>query len=205
MGAGAPPRLIVGYRKGWALAVEPQAWEAPVNGQRTSVGLDVHARSMVGRGLDVQTGEVLPARLSPAHEDVIGWLRSLPGPVKATHEAGPTGFGLTRALEAAGIECVVAAPSRLLRHPPWDRPATAMRSAAAREEHEQTRDDPGDEPTGMSAPRATVTGSARATQRNEGPSHLPPLGTSPAQNGLLRRLMYRHGLSDPGGILSPAG
>ena len=33
-------------------------------------------------GLDVQTGEVLRARLTPAHEDVIGWLRSLPGPVK---------------------------------------------------------------------------------------------------------------------------
>jgi transposase len=43
--------------------------------QRTSVGLDVHARSVVGRGLDVQTGEVLSARLTPAHEQVIGWLR----------------------------------------------------------------------------------------------------------------------------------
>jgi transposase len=83
--------------------------------QRTSVGLDVHARSVVGRGLDVHTGEVLTARLTLAHEDVIGWLRSLPGPVKATYEAGPTGFGLARALEAAGIDCVVAAPSRLLR------------------------------------------------------------------------------------------
>src|SRR3954453_22252117 len=83
-------------------------------GQRTSVGLDVHARSVVGRGLDVQTGEVLRARLTPAHAEVIGWLRSLPGPVQATYEAGPTGFGLARALAAAGIDCVVAAPSRLL-------------------------------------------------------------------------------------------
>jgi transposase len=86
-----------------------------VIGQRTSVGLDVHARSVVGCGLDVQTGEVRRARLTPAHEDVIGWLRSLPGPVKVTYEAGPTGFGLARALEAAQIECVVAAPTRLLR------------------------------------------------------------------------------------------
>src|SRR3954447_10896452 len=84
-------------------------------GQRTSVGLDVHARSVVGRGLDVQTGEVLRARLTPVHDDVIAWLRSLPGPIRATYEAGPTGFGLARALEVAGIECVVAAPSRLLR------------------------------------------------------------------------------------------
>jgi transposase len=120
MGAGAPHGRSWVAAQGWALAVEPQAWEAPVTGQRTSVGLDVHARSVVGRGLDERTGEVLAARLTPAHEDVIGWLRSLPGPVRATYEAGPTGFGLARALEAAGIDCVVAAPSRLLR-PSGDR------------------------------------------------------------------------------------
>ena len=97
-------------------------------GQRTSVGLDVHARSIVGRGLDVQTGEVLRARLTPAHEDVIGWLRSLPGPVKASYEAGPTGFGLARALQAAGIDCVVAAPSRLLR-PSGERVKTDAKDA----------------------------------------------------------------------------
>ena len=44
--------------------------------------------------LDEQTGEVLRSRLIPAHEQVTGWLRSLPGPVKVAHEAGPTGFGL---------------------------------------------------------------------------------------------------------------
>ena len=78
--------------------------------------------------MDVQTGEVLRARLTPAHEDVIGWLRSLPPPVKATYEAGPTGFGLARALEAAGIECVVAAPSRLLR-PSGERVKTDAKDA----------------------------------------------------------------------------
>jgi transposase len=96
--------------------------------QRTSVGLDVHARSVVGRALDVQTGEVLRARLTPARGQIIDWLRSLPGPVKATYEAGPTGFGLARALEAAGIDCVVAAPSRLLR-PSGDRVKTDARDA----------------------------------------------------------------------------
>jgi transposase len=65
--------------------------------------------------LDVQTGEVLRTRLTPAHEQIIDWLRSLPGPVTVTYEAGPTGFGLARALQAARIECVVAAPTRLLR------------------------------------------------------------------------------------------
>ena len=97
-------------------------------GQRTSVGLDVHARSVVGHGLDGLTGEVWRARLTPGHEEVIGWLRSLPGPVKATYEAGPTGFGLARALEAAGIECVVAAPSKLLR-PSGDRVKTDAKDA----------------------------------------------------------------------------
>jgi transposase len=120
--------MIVGCRKGWALAVEPQAWEAPVIGQRTSVGLDVHARSVVGCGLDVQTGEVLRTRLTPAHEQVIDWLRALPGPVRVTYEAGPTGFGLARALEAAGIDCVVAAPSRLLR-PSGERVKTDAKDA----------------------------------------------------------------------------
>jgi transposase len=99
-----------------------------VIGQRTSVGLDVHARSVVGCGLDSQTGEVLRARLTPAHTEVIGWLRQLPGPVTVTYEAGPTGFGLARALQAAGIDCLVAAPSRLLR-PSGDRVKTDARDA----------------------------------------------------------------------------
>jgi transposase len=99
-----------------------------VIGQRTSVGLDVHARSVVGCGLDVQTGEVRRARLTPAHEQVIDWLRSLPGPVRVTYEAGPTGFGLARALEEAQIDCVVAAPSRLLR-PSGDRVKTDAKDA----------------------------------------------------------------------------
>jgi transposase len=99
-----------------------------VIGQRTSVGLDVHARSVVGCGLDEQTGEVLRSRLVPAHEQVIGWLRSLPGPVKVAYEAGPTGFGLARALQSAGIDCLVAAPSRLLR-PTGDRVKTDAKDA----------------------------------------------------------------------------
>ena len=97
-------------------------------GQRTSVGLDVHARSVVGCGLDVQTGEVLRTRLTPLRDEVIAWLRSLPGPVKVTYEAGPTGFGLARALAAAKIECVVAAPSRLLR-PSGERVKTDAKDA----------------------------------------------------------------------------
>jgi transposase len=37
---------------------------------------------------------------------------SLPGTVAVAYEAGPTGFGLARALTAAGMRCVVVAPSK---------------------------------------------------------------------------------------------
>ena len=96
--------------------------------ERTSVGLDVHARSVVATALDSATGEVFKQTLVPAHEEVIGWLCKLPGPVAATYEAGPTGFGLYRALTAAGIRCVVAAPSKLTR-PAGDRVKTDAKDA----------------------------------------------------------------------------
>ncbi|WP_208622332.1 IS110 family transposase, partial [Mycobacterium gastri] len=96
---------------------------------RTSVGLDVHARSVVGCGLDGDTGEVFECRLTPNHQEIVDWLRSLPGRVAVTYEAGPTGFGLARFLIAAGITCLVAAPSKLQR-PPGDRVKTDARDAA---------------------------------------------------------------------------
>ena len=98
--------------------------------ERTSVGLDVHARSIVGCGLDTVTGEVARRRLSPTFEGVSAWLAELPAPVAVAYEAGPTGFGLARQLTAAGIRCVVAAPSKLQR-PPGDRVKTDARDARA--------------------------------------------------------------------------
>ena len=97
--------------------------------QRTSVGLDVHARSVVACALDGDTGEVFQRRLTPDHAEVVAWLGDLPGPVAVTDEAGPTGFGLARALTAAGIACEVAAPSKLIR-PSGDRVKTDTRDAA---------------------------------------------------------------------------
>lgn len=87
---------------------------------RMSVGLDVHARSVVGCALDGDTGEVVERRLTPNYQDILEWLRSLPGRVAVTYEAGPTGFGLARFLVAARIVCLVAAPSKLQR-PSGDR------------------------------------------------------------------------------------
>ena len=96
--------------------------------ERTSVGLDVHARSIVGCGLDTVSGAVARRRLSPTVEGVSAWLAELPAPVAVAYEAGPTGFGLARQLTAAGIRCVVAAPSKLQR-PPGDRVKTDSRDA----------------------------------------------------------------------------
>jgi transposase len=95
---------------------------------RTSVGLDVHARSVVACGLDRSTGEVFERRLTPDYREILEWVGSLPGPAMVTYEAGPTGFGLARSLVGAGIECVVAAPSKLQR-PAGDRVKTDVRDA----------------------------------------------------------------------------
>lgn len=96
--------------------------------ERTSVGLDVHARSVVAHAVDGQTGEVFTSRVVPDAAAVIDWLGRLPGPVAVLYEAGPTGFGLARGLRAAGIRCEVAAPSKLQR-PAGERVKTDARDA----------------------------------------------------------------------------
>lgn len=96
--------------------------------ERTSVGLDVHARSISAAAIDTTTGEFFKERLVPSNEVVIDWLRGLPGPVAVAYEAGPTGFGLARALDAAGFRCQVAAPSKLNR-PAGERVKTDARDA----------------------------------------------------------------------------
>jgi transposase len=78
--------------------------------------------------LDGRTGDLFERRLTPDHGDIVGWIRSLPGPVAVTYEAGPTGFGLARYLIGEGIECQVAAPSKLQR-PSGDRVKTDVRDA----------------------------------------------------------------------------
>lgn len=96
--------------------------------ERTSVGLDVHARSVAAAAIDGVTGELVQARLTPSHDHIRSWLTGVPGPVAVAYEAGPTGFGLYRALSRAGIRCVVAAPSKLQR-PSGDRVKTDARDA----------------------------------------------------------------------------
>lgn len=96
--------------------------------ERTSVGLDVHARSVAAAAIDGVTGELWQAKLPPGQDRILSWVSSLPGPLAVAYEAGPTGFGLHRALESAGIRSVVAAPSKLQR-PSGDRVKTDARDA----------------------------------------------------------------------------
>lgn len=96
--------------------------------ERTSVGLDVHARSVAAAAIDGVTGELFQAKLTPSFDHVRSWIAGLPGPVAVAYEAGPTGFGLYRHLSAAGIRCQVVAPSKLQR-PAGDRVKTDARDA----------------------------------------------------------------------------
>jgi transposase len=96
--------------------------------ERTSVGLDVHARSVAAAAIDGATGELFQTKLTPSYPHIRSWLEGLPAPVAVTYEAGPTGFGLFRSLTEAGIRCEVAAPSKLQK-PSGDRVKTDARDA----------------------------------------------------------------------------
>lgn len=95
---------------------------------RTNVGLDVHARSVVAHAIDEHTGKVVRDRLCPEPQVILAWLTALAGPVRVVYEAGPTGYGLARFLRAAGIACLIAAPSKLIR-PSGDRVKTDAKDA----------------------------------------------------------------------------
>jgi transposase len=82
---------------------------------RTLVGLDVHASKVVAAMLDQETGELRFGRTAGETDKTVELCASLERPVRVAYEAGPTGFGLARALTAAGIECIVAAPGKIPR------------------------------------------------------------------------------------------
>ncbi|MBS1697011.1 MAG: IS110 family transposase [Actinobacteria bacterium] len=99
--------------------------------ERTAIGLDVHARSVRVAAIDTSSGEVVEARLPATAAEVVAWVTQIAarlGPVHAAYEAGPTGFGLARQLDAAGVAVTVAAPSKILR-PAGDRIKTDARDA----------------------------------------------------------------------------
>jgi len=86
-----------------------------VTATMTWVGLDVHARSTHAAAIDRDSGELTRARFGAGADPVVGWLRELAQPVHACYEAGPTGYALYRAAEAAGVRVDVVAPSKTPR------------------------------------------------------------------------------------------
>ena len=82
---------------------------------RTLVGLDVHAARIVAAVLDAETGELRWFRVGGDVAEAAGLCAGLPRPVRAAYEAGPTGYGLARELTDRGVQCVVAAPSKIPR------------------------------------------------------------------------------------------
>ena len=95
---------------------------------KTFVALDVHVSGTVAAVLDRESGELSRRRLPGASEEVASFVAGLPGPVRATYEAGPTGFALARRLEASGVDCLVCAPG-LIPRGPSDRVKTDQRDA----------------------------------------------------------------------------
>ncbi|KUM38243.1 IS110 family transposase [Arthrobacter sp. EPSL27] len=98
--------------------------------EHTFIGLDVHAVNVVGHALNPDTGEINKHTMGADPAMVLEWIRRLEAPVKVVYESGPTGFVLARYLRAAGIDCVIAASSKLLRAP-GDRIKTDRRDARA--------------------------------------------------------------------------
>jgi len=95
---------------------------------RSFAGLDVHAAKVIAATVDGGSGELRFRRLSGATSEVAAFCAELPTPTRVAYEAGPTGFGLARELERAGIACVVAAPGKIARAP-QDRVKTDRRDA----------------------------------------------------------------------------
>jgi len=105
-----------------------------MNIHSTYVGLDVHKES-------IQVAVILPRRSQVSEEwsmrhdakaagRLCRKLEKLTGrsPIVSCYEAGPCGYGFQRELEAAGIRCMVVAPS-LIPIKPGDHIKTDRRDA----------------------------------------------------------------------------
>ena len=57
--------------------------------ERTSVGLDVHARSVAAAAIDGVTGELIRASLTPSHDHIRSWIADFDGPVAVTDGVHP--------------------------------------------------------------------------------------------------------------------
>src|SRR5215211_9391454 len=95
---------------------------------RTWAAFDVHVSGVVAATLERDSGELRVQRLAGGSGAVVEFVEGLPGPVRATYEAGATGVVLARRLGAIGVECLVCAPG-LISRGPSDRVKTDRRDA----------------------------------------------------------------------------
>jgi transposase len=82
---------------------------------RSLVGLDVHATKIVAAVLDAETGQLQTFTMSGETGQAVEFCAALPALVRVAYEAGPTGYALARELVRRGVQCVVAAPSKIPR------------------------------------------------------------------------------------------
>jgi transposase len=103
-------------RGGNRAAAHNRILEEPAMAKAKSlVGLDVHATKIVAAVLDAETGQLQRFVMGGDTVAAAGFCAGLPRPVRVAYEAGPTGYGLARELIKRGVECVVAAPSKIPR------------------------------------------------------------------------------------------
>ncbi len=78
----------------------------------TSIGLDVHARSITAVALNAFTGEVISKKFEYCLLEVASWILNFDSP-KAVYESGVTGFHLVRELRKLNVDCIVGAVSKM--------------------------------------------------------------------------------------------
>jgi hypothetical protein len=81
------------------------------------VGFGVDARATVAVALELKTGGLRFCRVNGPRRSVVNCLEGLPGPVLATCQARPVGYGLAREAAARGIEVRVCAAGSIPRKP----------------------------------------------------------------------------------------
>ncbi len=62
-----------------------------MTGNRSCVGLDVHARSVWACAVDDESGEMRTLRISPKTAEIVKWATELPGRVEVAYEAARPG------------------------------------------------------------------------------------------------------------------
>ena len=148
----------------------------------TSIGLDVHARSVSTCAFDPFTGEVAQRTFGTDAAEIAGWILGFEEP-KAVYGSGPTGFALCRELRAPGVDASWA-PSRGCRGP---RPRGGA-SAGSRRPAPTRRGSASRPPSAPAARRRPAAASPRPATRRPGAPSSRPRGTSiPARPSRRRR------------------